>query len=258
MSNCLRIGDRQLNGDQIITALVQYKLLDALIGNVLLDEAIQAIEVSQQDAFQLMTGTSEGFVPEHFEDYLTQWCESRNITPAYFKSVVLREWRIEKFKQYYFAQHLESEFLQTKSYFDQVEYSLIQVENAALAQEIYYQLRDDGSEFADLAAAYSLGYERNTGGRVGPVPFASLPGSVQAVVKDKQLGMVQSPIQVDDRYWVIRLELLMNVGFTEATRAELMNRLFDQWLQAKVNALTAIPGAIAVQPENDYEHGVEP
>ncbi|MDX2239075.1 MAG: hypothetical protein NW224_00150 [Leptolyngbyaceae cyanobacterium bins.302] len=248
MTNCLKIGDRWFSGDQVIAALVQYKLLDTLIENVLLDEAIQTIALSQQELCQFLCETPDSPALENLEYYVSQWCEDRGVTPTYFKSVVLREWRVEKFKHQYFATQLESEFLRTKSLFDQVEYSLLQLDEADLAQEVYYQIRDDGVEFVDLASTYSLGNERETGGRVGPVPLASLPNAVRARLQPEQIGIIQQPISVGDRYWVVRLEQFHRARLTEATRNDLMNRLFEQWLQSKVNALTAIPGAIAVQP----------
>jgi parvulin-like peptidyl-prolyl isomerase len=246
MTTCLRIGNRLLNSDQIITALVQYKLLDLLIGHVLLDEAIQSIALSKQELAQFLAEPSNSDVPADLED-LSQWCESRGIAPAYFKSVMLREWRIEKFKRQYFANQLESEFLRTKVAFDQVEYSLIQLDDPVLAQEVYYQIRDDGVEFEDLAPAYSLGHEYETGGRVGPVPIGSLPGNVQMLLQRTQTGLVQPPLPVGDRYWVIRLDQYNRARLTESTRTDLVNRLFNQWLQTKVNALKAMPNAIAIQ-----------
>lgn len=256
MISGLKIGDRLLTGDQVISALVQYKLLDALIGHVLLDEAIQAIAVSKQEVFQWLSGTPHETIPEDFDAYVAQWCAARGVTSVYFKSVMLREWRVEKFKQHYFDHQLESEFLQSKSWFDQVEYSLVQVDNAALAQELYYQLRDDGIEFARLVATYSLGDERTTGGRVGPVPLATLPAPVIPFLQGKNTGIVQKPIQVGDRYWIVRLEQFTAARLTEATRQTLIDRLFDHWLRSKVEALRATPGAIAMQSDVDMSANV--
>ncbi|MDX2232315.1 MAG: hypothetical protein NW220_21960 [Leptolyngbyaceae cyanobacterium bins.349] len=250
MTNCLKIGDRLLTGDDMITALVQYQLLNTLIGHILLDEAIQAIAVSPAEILQRIAGTAQPDIPENFEAFLAQWCEQQGITPAYFKSVMLREWRIEKFKQHYFADQLESEFSRTKTTFDQVDYSVIQLDDPTLAEEIYYQLRDDGVAFADLASAYSVGYERETGGRVGPVPLASLPVALITRFQSEPVGIVQPPLAVGDRIWIVRLEQLTRARFTEATRLDLTNRLFQHWLQSRVEALTALPGAIAVQPHD--------
>jgi len=248
MTNCLKIGDRLFSGDQIISALIQYKLLDTLIGHLLLDEAIQTIPLSQEEVWQWLSGSSQTTIPDDFETYLAQWCDSQGITMLYFKAVVLREWRVEKFKYHHFAQQLESEFLRHRAQFDQVEYSVIQLENATLAQEIYYQLRDDGREFIDLVH-YSLGVEWETGGRVGPVPLATLPIALQEICQPGQIGVVQKPLTIGDRYWVVRIEQLTSARLTEATKQDLTNRLFNQWLQTTVNTLTATPGAIAVQPE---------
>jgi parvulin-like peptidyl-prolyl isomerase len=245
MTTGLRIGDRVLPPNQLITALIQYKLMDALIGQVLLDEAIQAIAISPEEVWQWVTRSTVTPPPEQIEAALAQWCADQGITSTYFEAVVLREWRVEKFKQQYFADHLESEFLHTKAWFDQVVYSLVQVNDAALALELYYQVRDDSVPFAALAA-YSAGSEREAAGYVGPVPLATVPTELRPLLQPGQEGLVQKPRPIGDRYWVVRLEQFIPARLTESTRHTLTNRLFDHWLQAKVAALRSIPDAIAV------------
>jgi parvulin-like peptidyl-prolyl isomerase len=130
---------------------------------------------------------------------------------------------------------------------DQVEYSLIQLTNLSLAQELYFQLRDDGADFAQLAQQYSIGRERLTGGWVGPVPLATLSSEVATLFRSEQIGTVYGPIPVADSFWVVRLERFTAARLTEATRADVINRLYNQWLQTQIRAMTQTPGTIAVQ-----------
>jgi parvulin-like peptidyl-prolyl isomerase len=244
VSTCLKIGHRLLNGDQIISALVQHQILETLVGQVLLDDVIQQISLSHQDLFYALVGSTAIPIPEDFEQFLAQWCDRQNMTPAYFNEVMVRKLRVEKFKHLYFAAQVESEFLRIKSDFDQVEYSLIQTADLALAQELYFQLRDDQADFAQLAQRYSLGSECQTGGWVGPIPLSTLPVEVTKLFGNKQIGTVYAPVAIGDRYWVVRLEGLMVARLTEAIRANLIERLYARWLQSQVQALIATPGAI--------------
>lgn len=249
MSNGLKIGNRLFTGDQIISALVQYKLLEPLVGQVLLDDVIQEVLLSKQELFDALAGATEASLPEDFESFILQWCENKGVAPDYFNAVLLRELRVEKFKQLYFSAQVESEFLRSKSTFDQVEFSLIQLTDLALAQELYFHLRDDGADFARLAQLYSLGGERETEGWIGPVPMSNLPVEIATLFRNGQTGILYGPVPVADRFWVVRLERLTAARLTESTRANLMNHLYERWLQSQVRTLMTTPGTIAVQSQ---------
>ncbi|KAM3108023.1 peptidylprolyl isomerase [Phormidesmis sp. 146-33] len=249
MSSCLKIGYRLMNGDQIISALVQYKLLETLVGHVLLDEVFKEVPLLKQEVFYTLVGVSDTPIPDDFEQFLTEWCQQKGVTLEYFQTVMMREWQRQKFKQLRFADQVESEFLRIKSDLDQIEYSLIQLDELALAQEVYFQLRDDGVEFAQLAQQHSLGSEKQTGGWVGPVSLSGLSIDLVTLFRNQQTGIVYPPIQVGDRFWVVRLERFISARLTEATRAIVMDRLYTQWLQMQVQKVINTPGAIAVQPE---------
>lgn len=248
MNTRLKIGNRLLNSDDIIAALVQYKLLESLIGHILLDGILQQVPLSKQELFSALVGGTNSPVPEDFEGFLTQWCQQQGITPTYFNSVLLRELRVQKFKQLQFTHQVESEFLRAKSDFDQVEYSLIQLTDLSFAQEIYFHLRDDAADFTQLAQCYSLGPERQTGGWIGPVAMSTLPVEIAELLRRGHSGDVFGPVPIANRYWIVRLEQLNLVRLTETMRVQLVDRLYTRWLQAQIKTCIAAPGMIAVQP----------
>ncbi|HEY9638922.1 MAG TPA: peptidylprolyl isomerase [Coleofasciculaceae cyanobacterium] len=250
----LKVGDRLFNGDQIMSALVQYKLLETLVGNVLLDEVIEEVPLTQQDIVYALVGSTN--VPEDFQGFLSQWCQQKSVAPEYFSNVLLRELRIEKFKEMFFGSQIESEFLRNKLEFDQVEYSLIQLTDLLLAQEIYFQIRDDDADFGQLAQQYSLGSERQSGGWIGPVAMSKLPPDVAMLFRSGETGAVYGPLPVGDRFWIVRLEHLSPARLTETTRATLMERLYTRWLNVQVQALISKPGAIAMQADSPQQSPV--
>ena len=247
MSHHLQIGQHQFDTGQIITALVRYQMLETLIGQILIDEQMPAVPLSRAEVFRALGGAAADPVPEDFGRFLTEWCAARSTTMEYFNDVMLRELRLQKFQQLQFAPQVESEFLRIKSDLDQVEFSLIQLDNLPLAQEIYFHLRDDAAEFTALAQQYTIGNERQTGGWVGPVALSALPVEVAEQFCRQQEGSVYGPIAVADRFWVVRLERFMAARLTDITRANLQQRLYRHWLQSQVKAFMAQPGAIVVQ-----------
>jgi parvulin-like peptidyl-prolyl isomerase len=246
--SALKIGDRQLNSDQIVSALVQYKLLEPLVGQVLLDQVIEQVPLSEKELVSALGGDTQSEIPD-LQEFVAQWCQQRAVTPVYFKGVILRELRVQKFKQLHFAKQIEAEFLRLKPEFDQVEFSLLQLTDLALAQELYFHLRDDGADFEAIARQYSEGYSPGrSGGRVGPVSMAELPPEVVKWFRGRQTA-VCAPIKVGECFWIVRLEKLIAARLTDAVRASLMARLYDRWLHAQVNTLMAQPGAIQMQQE---------
>ncbi len=260
MNSGLRIGQRQLNSEQMIAALVQYRMLETLIGQMRLDEEIQAIALSPTEIIEALVGPQFTPMPDdplfdNFEGFLGQWCQAQQITPEYFQSVILRDLRIEKFKHLQFASQIESEFLRSQSDLDQVEYSLIQVDSEPLAQELYFKLRDDGADFAALAHQYSLPNSAQSlavgahdpGEWIGPVSLSSLPVAIARLFRKQQpIGQVHPPVPIADRFWIVRLNTFIAARLTAVTRTQILQRLYTQWLQAQIKVVMAQPGAIAV------------
>jgi len=248
MSSCLQIGQHQFDVDQIMTALIRYRLLETLVGQTLVDEAIQEITLSLPEVLTALGGDPGSLNPEDFEDFIRQWCQDRSVTGDYFQGVILREVRIEKFKQLNFASQVESEFLRIQSDLDRVEYSWLQVDDLLLARELYFQLRDDGASFAELAQSNALDHDLQAGEWQGPVSLSSLPVELATVFQQGTVGNIYGPLIVADRFWVVRLERLTAARLTASTRGELINRLYARWLQSQIKTLLAQPGAIAVRP----------
>ncbi|NJL22248.1 MAG: cyclic nucleotide-binding domain-containing protein [Leptolyngbyaceae cyanobacterium SM1_3_5] len=242
MNSYLKIGDRLLDGDRIIAALVQYELLEPLVGQILVDDAIAEVPLSQQEVFETLIGSTELPMPEDFDRFLLQWCELKNVTSTYLTNVMIRQMRIEKFKQIRFAPKVESAFLQNKSSFDQVEFSLLQTSDFLLAQELHLQLRDDDMDFAFLAQQYAID---SNSGKIGPVSLSTLPEPIANQLRAQSIGQVGEPIAIDDIYWIVRLDSRTEASLTDRTRASLIDQMYSQWLQSQVKALLNTPDAIA-------------
>lgn len=257
MDTCLKIGDRLLDSSQVISGLVQYKLLGTFIEQVLLDDLIKEIPLSREELFHTLVGTTDVAVPEDFEGFLSQWCQQRGVVPDYFNNVLLRDLRVQKLKYLYFSNQVESEFLQAKADFDQVEYSVVQVTDLWIAQELYFLLRDDGAEFTQLAHQYLSGYEHQLASWIGPVSLSTLPVEIASLLQHGSEGTLYGPIPVANQFWIVRLERLIPARLTEATRAALVDRLFNRWLQAQSQALMETPGTIAVQTQPSALIGTE-
>jgi hypothetical protein len=242
--NTLKIGDRQLIGDQIVSALVQYKLLEPLVGQILLDDAVQQVPLTEAEVFHALGGTAD--IPSDLKQFVGQWCQQMGVTPAYFKGVVLRELKVEKFKQLQFGRQVEAAFLQMKAELDQVEYSYFRIASCDLAQELYFQLRDDQVGFEALAMKYGMQAGTEQEVKIGPVSLSSLPAQLIQLFRNAQENVVYPPILIEQQFWIVKLDRFSPARLTEATRAALLNRLYTQWMQSQVNHLMSQPDAIKI------------
>lgn len=260
MDACLKIGNQLLTGDQLVSALVRYKLMETLIGQVVLDDVLQKAQQSQltqREVFQALTGADGSQLPEDFEVFLDQWCQKQGVSPVYVKAVELRELQIKKLKKQLFSDQIEAEFLQRKKLLDQVEFSRIQLTDSALAEELYFQIRDDGADFALLAQQYSLGFERHSGGRIGPVQYSQLPSHIVTLFRSGKAGDLYAPVQVEESFWLLRLDRVILARLNDALRTELVERLFVEWLNNQVRSIVSLPNGVQFQgalPQSTGDH----
>lgn len=245
MEACLKIGNHLLTGEQLVSSLVRYKLLESLIGHVVLDDVLPQVRLTQEEVIRALTGLDQ--IPEDFDGFLMQWCESKGVSPVYVKTVVLRDLQIRKLKRLLFADRIEAEFLRCKQDLDQVGFRRIKVTDLALAEELYFQIRDDGADFSVLAQQYSQDFERHTGGLIGPVRFSTLPGEIASLFRSGKVGEVYGPVQVQDSFWIVQPEQFIFARLNDSVRTELIEHLFMEWLRSQIQSIKSLPNGVQVQ-----------
>jgi len=247
VNTALRIGSLLFNGEQILSVLSGYSLLEPFIREVVIDTAIQAIVLSKEELLTVVPGSHGSIADADLGTYLVQWCTANQIDLSQLQWNYIRPARIQKFKRLTFADRIEDEFQQRKLDLDRVEYSLIRVPDAALAQELFLMLRDDQFEFEQLAQRYSQGQERETNGYMGAFTFSQVPAEFLDVFRICAPRQIWSPIQIDGWSYILRLERIVPAALTDQMRSQLLDQLFAEWLQSQVTTLINTPNAIAFQ-----------
>ncbi len=211
----------------LVSRLRRHGLLGPLLRRELVAAAVAGITLTEEE-LQPLVG-----------QYL---CQNRLETPealgAHLREQGLLEsdlrWqlelplRVQQAAKSRFLDQAEKHFLERKPALDQVTYSLIRVQDAFLARELYLQVMNGESDFADLAARYSEGPEKSSRGVVGPRPLVQAHPQLRERLRSCRPGEVLEPFPVDQWTLLVRLEESRPATFTEAVATQMCVELFDR------------------------------
>lgn len=136
-----------------------------------------------------------------------------------------------------FGPKAESHFLQRKEQLDEVTYSLLRVENAGLAHELYLRIEAGEDSFAQMATNHSQGPEKASNGIIGPASLARAHPRLSQRLRTAPLGMVLEPFRIEDWWVVTRVEERDLATFDEDMRQRMAMELFDTWIDQQINDL---------------------
>ena len=147
--------------------------------------------------------------------------------------------RLQRFQQASFNLQVEEHFSRTKCERDRIIYSMIRCRNQAKLAELALAIREGEIEFAAAAIRHSEGPESAQGGRVGPVwPQAGHPELNRRLAEAKE-GDLIGPFAVGDVHVLLRLDTRLITRLDEALQGQLIQELYNAWLNQQLTALEA-------------------
>lgn len=239
MTVVLQIGERAITAEEVLPLLAGYQMLPQFIQELLIDQAIAAIECTPEE----MTQAYQQFYSQNqIGDEATRqtWLGRYGMTLEQLESRATRELRVEKFKQATWGPKLESYFLSRKDKLDRVIYSLIRTQDVGIAQELYFRILEGEQSFAELARVYSQGPEAQTDGLIGPVELSVPHPTLAQLLSLSQPGQVNPPTRVGEWIVLVRLERFIPAQLDDAMRRRLLNECFTTWLQEQLETLGSL------------------
>ncbi|MBF2098200.1 MAG: peptidylprolyl isomerase [Gloeomargaritaceae cyanobacterium C42_A2020_066] len=232
-----QVGPRQVAAAEVVPLLAGYQLLTPLLRELAIDAALDSFPCPEAESLTcLQTFYQQQGIKTTAEQH--QWLAQRHLTSDQLLGLATRAWRVARLKEQTFAPRLESHFLKRKAQLDRAVYSLIRTPSGEIAQELYFRIQEGEQSFAELARAYSQGPEARTGGLVGPVPMGNLNATLAKILTTSQPRQVWPPVKLDTWFVIVRLEERLPVTLDEGLRQQLLDELFEQWLQEQVHALS--------------------
>jgi parvulin-like peptidyl-prolyl isomerase len=233
MTVILQVGNRAITAEEIIPLLANYQLLPQLLRELIVDEAIAPFTCTPEE-------TAEACQRFYEQNQLTTeearqtWLETQGFRAEQLATIATRNLRIQKFKKETWGNKLEAYFLQRKAQLDKVIYSLIRVKEQGTANELYFRLQDDAQSFAELARQYSQGPEAQTGGLIGPVEMSTPHPVLARMLAASQPGQLLPPTRIGEWIVIVRLEKLVPVQLDDTIRRQLLEELFNNWMQEQL------------------------
>ncbi|MGL4622291.1 MAG: peptidylprolyl isomerase [Chroococcidiopsis sp.] len=238
MAQAFQIGNRTISPDEIVFLLANYQMLPQLWRELTIDAAIASIELTSSE----QTHALEQFNLKHQLSTPAErqaWGMRYGMTNEQLNALAIRELKIEKFKITTWEHCLESHFLTHKSKLDRVIYSLLRTDNAEVASELYFRIKAKEQSFAELAREYSLGPEAQTGGLLGPVQLSQPHPVLVKMLISAQPGQLYSPTRLGEWFVILRLEKFIPAQLDESMRQQLLNSLFEAWIQEQLHQISA-------------------
>jgi parvulin-like peptidyl-prolyl isomerase len=236
MPEVLQIGNHTITADELIPLLASYQMLPRLLAEFVIDRAISSIECTHEE----IASNYQQFCQKNQlakETERQAWLDLHGMCLAQLEALATRWLKIEKFKRTKWGNKLKFYFLNRKSQLDKVVYSLIQTQDASIAQELYFRIQEGEESFTELARKYSQGPEALTGGFQGPVELGSCHPKMAKMLSASQPGQLWSPIRLGKSLAIVRLEKLIPAQLNEPMRQRLLAELFTTWMQEQLNQL---------------------
>lgn len=243
MSVVIQIGELEIADEDLFPLLAQHKMLPQLAREIIIDRAIADVECTPEE---------EGIAKRRFyqqyqltgEAQVKLWLKYHGMTPEQLDRSILRDIKLEKFKQQTWGNQIESHFLQNKRQLDRVVYSLIRSKDAGIAQELYFRIEEGETTFAELAKQYSEGAEAETGGLIGPVELNVPHPKIAQLLSTNQPGKLIPPARIGDWWIVLRLEKYLSAQLDEPMRQRILNDLFQSWLNSEYQQQVSFKSSI--------------
>ncbi|BAZ29284.1 PpiC-type peptidyl-prolyl cis-trans isomerase [Cylindrospermum sp. NIES-4074] len=138
----------------------------------------------------------------------------------------------KKLKEYLFGETVDSAYISNNKSYRRVALSQILVFDLTTAEEIWQMLQEENGSFCILAMEHSQGkLSQQNGGFVGIRSLVELLPEIAAAVNEAKEGEIIGPIQTKLGYHILKLEKWFPSELTQSIREQIMNTMFEVWLE---------------------------
>lgn len=147
------------------------------------------------------------------------------------KRLSVSQYKTNQISLRFFGEKANDYFEKRKNDLDQYKYSLIQVKDSDLAQDLYLRLESNESEFNEIESEYSINVEKYKKGLNEAIPLMRIHPLVRKILKSTEIGIINEPVNLGEFWLIIRLDEIIQAEFNEKMRETLSKELFEIFLE---------------------------
>jgi parvulin-like peptidyl-prolyl isomerase len=226
-------GKEEALTESQIGLLARHRLIRPLLRQMIAAECASTIPVSDEDRKKVL----DEFMREqkiNSESELNAFLRLNLLQREELQEQLLQSSRLNRYIDQHFRSKAEARFLQRKNDLDRVVYSLLRLEDAGLARELFLRINEGESDFAELAAAHAEGPEKATRGVVGPVPLMQAHPVLAERLRTGIPGVLLEPFQIGKWWLVVRLESFSPATLNLETTLQMTRELFEEAIEELV------------------------
>ena len=222
----------ELSADQV-DLLAQHRMVRPLLKQMVVAEVAATVPVTPDDCSLAL----QRFMQDHnfeTEDDLRSFLRLNLLHRHELEQQLVQPWRVQRYVTDHYLPKAEARFLQRKNQLDRVVYSLLRLEDAGLARELYLRINEGESDFAELASRYAEGPERTTRGVVGPVPLTQAHPLLAERLRTGTPGGLMEPFRIEKWWLVVRLESYTPATLNDEMAEQMARELFEEAIEEAV------------------------
>ena len=222
----------ELSSDQV-ELLARYRMVRPLLKQMVLAEIAATVPVTEDDCNLALQRFMQDQNLET-ENELRSFLKLNILHRHELEQQLVQPWRLQRYVSQQYLPKAEARFLQRKNQLDSVVYSLLRLEDAGLARELYLRINEGESDFAELASRYAEGPERTTRGVVGPVPLMQAHPLLAERLRTGTPGALMEPFRIDKWWLVVRLESYTPATLNDEMAEQMARELFEEAIEEAV------------------------
>jgi parvulin-like peptidyl-prolyl isomerase len=231
MKLVLQTQDSQFPSDLILQQLSDSQLLPQLLRETIVEETIDRVAREYQIE---LTPTPEEFEPLY--DQVAKITPFQGMNYEQLAAITTRTLKLQKFKQAGWGHKVSSYYETVKDRFQQVSYSILQVEDCLIAQELFFRVQSCEQSFSDIAIEYSQDRSAQNGGAIGTIFLKEVDPNIVGILIQLSPGELSTLFQLNGYYGFIRLNEMKLPQLDENMHQLLLDELFEDWLKTQLTA----------------------
>mgnify|MGYP001474998855 CR=1 FL=1 len=229
----LQIDDLRVNVENIPGLLDRYNLLPDFLKRLLETKYTHNIIPDKEEQIKFFNSFLEENRIEGKES-LQRWLIDNGLDDKRLDTMLFERLQIEKFKSQMFENKIESSFLKQKESLNRIMYSILRVKNGEQAGELYTQIEEKESSFAELVSKYSIGPEKNFNGIIGPIELGRLDAVLRERLKISKTGQLWPPFEFKKNWVILRLEKYLPCKLDDSMKLKIRNSMYQEWINKQV------------------------